>query len=206
MSLVSLLLFVPVCFSLNLTPGPNNLMALNNAKNHGLQAAVLAGCGRLLAFVFLISLAASGLAVVLYSSAAFFNVIKIAGACYILYLACKLWTSDDTGPVSLRNEGSPRLYRLARREFLVAAGNPKAILIFTAFLPQFVDQQGDYVAQFFVLGAVFLVLELIAITCYGLIGLYLQTWFARPSSQQRFNRASAAVLACAGVGLLLSER
>lgn len=206
MTIGSLLLFVPVCFSLNITPGPNNLMALNNAKNHGMRAAIIAGGGRLLAFVFMISLAASGLAVILYSSAVLFNVIKIAGAGYILYLAYKLWNSDLEPSLAQEGMNKTGIYSMAKREFLVAAGNPKAILIFTAFLPQFIQQEGNFVSQFFVLGCLFLVLELAAIACYALIGMYLQTWFSKPSSKKVFNKCSAFVLSCAGVGLLFSGK
>jgi hypothetical protein len=63
-------------------------------------------------------------------------------------------------------------WRLARQEFLVAAGNPKAILLFTAFLPQFVDPSRPVPAQFAVLGALFLLLEWIAIGAYAWMGLH----------------------------------
>jgi threonine/homoserine/homoserine lactone efflux protein len=72
---------------------------------------------------------------------------------------------------------------LARQEFLVAAGNPKAILIFTAFLPQFVDATRAITLQFAVLGALFLILEWIAIAAYAYMGLHMRRWFAKPSGK-----------------------
>ena len=77
-------LFVPACFALNLAPGPNNLLSLNNAARHGFAIATLAGGGRLLAFVGMLALAASGLALVLHTSAWLFLAIKLLGAGYLL--------------------------------------------------------------------------------------------------------------------------
>ncbi|MNP79655.1 leucine export protein LeuE [compost metagenome] len=68
MDLSLLALFVPACFALNMAPGPNNLLSLNNASRYGLRIACVAGVGRLLAFAGMIVLAAMGLAVVLHTS------------------------------------------------------------------------------------------------------------------------------------------
>lgn len=84
-------LFVPACFALNLAPGPNNLLSLNNAARHGFATASLAGGGRLLAFAGMLALAASGLALVLHTSAWLFLAIKLLGAAYLLWLAVQLW-------------------------------------------------------------------------------------------------------------------
>lgn len=75
-----LLLFVPACFALNMAPGPNNLLSVSNASRFGFTAACIAGVGRLVAFIGMIAIAASGLAVVLQTSALAFTVIKVAGA------------------------------------------------------------------------------------------------------------------------------
>jgi threonine/homoserine/homoserine lactone efflux protein len=72
MELVTLILFLPACFALNLSPGPNNLLAMSNAKRFGLRTACIAGLGRLVAFAIMITLAATGLASILYASENFF--------------------------------------------------------------------------------------------------------------------------------------
>ena len=82
MSWLTLAWFIPACFALNMTPGPNNLMALNNAKRYGWSHACLAGLGRLSAFAVMITLAASGLATLLYASELFFTLLKVLGALY----------------------------------------------------------------------------------------------------------------------------
>ena len=138
MSTTAWLFFLPACFAVNLAPGPNNLLSINVAARHGFMTAFLGGTGRLVAFAAMIALAATGLAVVLHASEWFFLAIKLAGAAYLIWLAIQLWRSD-TPAIDVTHEQSASLARIVRQEFLVAAGNPKAILVFTAFLPQFVD-------------------------------------------------------------------
>lgn len=190
MDIVTLLLFVPACFALNMSPGPNNLFSMNNAKRYGLRTACIAGSGRIAAFAIMIALAASGLAAILYASEQLFFVIKALGAGYLFWLAFQLWLADpsaeDTATVS-----NLTLANLARQEFLLAVGNPKAILIFTAFLLQFVDLTEQAGFQFFILGAVFLCLEWIAIALYACFGVYLRSWFSRATMRRVFHRSCA---------------
>ncbi|MCE3262757.1 MAG: lysine transporter LysE [Pseudoduganella sp.] len=206
MDFSTLILFVPACFALNMAPGPNNLLSVSNATRYGFRRSCLAGAGRLLAFAGMIALASAGLAAVLHTSELLFYGIKTAGAAYLFYLAWQLWraqpgTGADDG-------GAPAVgwWPLARQEFLVAAGNPKAILIFTAFLPQFVDPAGAVALQFSVLGALFLLLEVVAMAAYAWMGARMQRWFAQPRGKKIFNRSCAGLLAGAGMGLLLSRR
>jgi threonine/homoserine/homoserine lactone efflux protein len=196
-----LLLFVPACFALNMAPGPNNLLSISNATHYGFRTACLAGAGRLLAFMGMLFLASTGLAVVLHTSELLFYGIKIAGAAYLFYLAVQLWRADPS-PTQEQQAAPASLGKLARQEFFVAAGNPKAILIFTAFLPQFVDPAQPIAAQFALLGAIFLVLEWIAIAAYAYMGLHLRSWFATARGKRIFNRSCAALLASASAGLL----
>jgi threonine/homoserine/homoserine lactone efflux protein len=145
------------------------------------------------------------LATVLYTSEKLFLAIKVVGGLYLLWLAFQLWTADPTGADDESPAGK-NLLQLAKQEFLLAAGNPKAILIFTAFLPQFVDPSGSIGLQFLILGALFLMLEWIAISTYAFFGKGLRHWFSRPAMRRLFNRICAGFLGSAGVGLLLARR
>jgi threonine/homoserine/homoserine lactone efflux protein len=205
MDLVTLLLFIPACFALNMAPGPNNLLSMSNAKRYGLRVACLAGIGRLAAFIIMIALAASGLASILYASEHLFLVIKILGACYLFWLAYQLWNADPLEEIAI-SPSSMSLVGLAKQEFLLAVGNPKAILIFTAFLPQFVNPTQHVGIQFFVLGLIFLLLEWVAIAGYAYFGVYLRNWFSKPEMRKLFNRSCSGLLASAGVGLLVARR
>lgn len=205
MDLATLSLFLPACFALNMAPGPNNLLSVSNSTRYGYRTACVAGIGRLLAFAGMIALASAGLAVVLQTSEWLFCGIKMVGAAYLFYLAWQLWRADP----GTENEvaGAPAgMLALARQEFLVAAGNPKAILIFTAFLPQFVDPSQAVSPQFAVLGALFLMLEWIAIGAYAYMGLHMRRWFAKPRGKRIFNRCCAGLLSAAASVLLMARR
>lgn len=205
MSLEMLLLFVPACFALNMAPGPNNLLSVSNGTRYGFYFACTAGVGRLIAFIGMIAISATGLAVVLQASEALFLVVKVAGAFYLFYLAVQLWCAPSEQP-EVPTSSNQSLLSLAKQEFLVAAGNPKAILIFTAFLPQFIDPEKPAVAQFAALGGLFLVLESVAIAVYAYMGSHLRRWFASPKRRQIFNRVCGSLLGAAGIGLLAARR
>lgn len=205
MDLATLTLFLPACFALNMAPGPNNLLSVSNSTRYGYRTACVAGIGRLLAFAGMIALASAGLAVVLQTSELLFYGIKIVGAAYLFYLAWQLWRADPATENAVTGVPSGML-TLARQEFLVAAGNPKAILIFTAFLPQFVDPSQAVTPQFAVLGALFLMLEWIAIGAYAYMGLHMRRWFAKPRGKRIFNRCCAGLLSTAASVLLMARR
>ncbi|WP_095170732.1 LysE family translocator [Pseudomonas sp. Irchel 3H3] len=205
MDLATLTLFLPACFALNMAPGPNNLLSVSNATRYGYRTSCLAGIGRLLAFAGMIALASAGLAVVLQTSEWLFYGIKIVGAAYLLYLAWQLWTADPQVETATKRPEAG-LLALARQEFLVAAGNPKAILIFTAFLPQFVDPSQAVTPQFALLGALFLALEWVAIASYAYMGLHMRRWFSQPRGKRVFNRCCAGLLAAAASVLLMARR
>ena len=205
MDLATLSLFLPACFALNMAPGPNNLLSVSNATRYGFQRSCLAGIGRILAFAGMIALAGAGLSVVLQTSEWLFQAIKIVGAAYLLYMAWQLWRANTETEEEIAG-ASVGFWALARQEFLVAAGNPKAILLFTAFLPQFVDPGRPVPAQFAVLGVLFLSLEWIAISAYAYMGLHMRRWFAEPRGKRIFNRCCAGLLSAAASVLLLAKR
>ena len=205
MDIITLLIFIPACFALNLAPGPNNLMAMKNAKDLGLKTAVLAGIGRLLAFSLMIAVVALGLAKVLLASQTLFLIVKVLGAIYLLYIAYRLWMTE--GSVDPTDKPAQQHFiPLAKQEFLLAIGNPKAILIFTAFLPQFIDTTANVDQQFLMLGAMFLLLEWIAISLYAVFGVYLRNFFSQPRMRSIFNKCCASFVGISGIALLLNSR
>ncbi|WP_310886942.1 LysE family translocator [Pseudomonas syringae group genomosp. 3] len=130
--------------------------------------------------------------------------VQNLGAAYLIYLAYKLWVGDVSAMAQKGGESEGRIPTLMRREFLLAIGNPKAILIFTAFLPQFVVPDEDVFTQFIILGAIFLALEWVAIAIYAYLGLHLQRWLAGAKAKKIFNRVCGSLLGGAGLSLLVA--
>ncbi|MDR5756711.1 LysE family translocator [Caballeronia sp. LZ035] len=207
MSLQSFLIFLPACFAINMAFGPNNVLSLSNGARDGVRTSVRASFGRLVAFAIMIAIAGLGLGALLLASQTLFTAIKFAGAGYLVWIGVKLIRS---GPALIATEpgteaGTASIARLTKQEFWVAAGNPKAILVFTAFFPQFVDRSA-YATSFAILGATFLLLELVAIVIYALLGARLGSMSRGARGFAWFNRISGALMIGFGVMLAFVRR
>jgi len=198
-----LLIFLPACFALNLAFGPNNLLALTHGTQSGVGFALGAGMARLAIFIPMIAASALGLGGLLSASAVLFGAIKILGAAYLVWTGIKLLRSkpDQKGAGSDLDKATFR--QALRREALVALGNPKAILIFAAFFPQFVDTSA-YWASYATLGAIFILLEAWAIAIYASAGRFAAAFAA--TRLHWFQRGSGAGMIAFGVLLLFSPQ
>ncbi|MCC9624295.1 LysE family transporter [Thalassospira sp. MA62] len=205
------LIFAGAAVVLSMAPGPNNLLAMFNGARFGIGSVALGGVGRLTAFGLMIAVTATGLGVVLAASETAFAVIKWAGAAYLVWLGIKTWRAkvhdDDGGQVAAAALMThPSGFQLARTEFLTAIGNPKAILIFTAFFPQFLDAKMAYGTQFGTMGITFLVMEGCVLMTYGLVGGQVKGLIKSARHMRILNRVSGGMLVAAGMLLALSER
>ena len=197
------LLFAPACFALNAAPGPNNVTAFVAGARMPLGAALLASIGRLPAFMILIAVTAVGLGAALAASATAFWLIKILGAVYLIYIGVKMWRAPAA---AFEDSASAGAWRLAKRDFWVAIGNPKAIAIFTAFFPQFVDIAQPIEPQILQLGAVFLALEALAASLYVIAGRLLRGAVGRFGGFGLLQKGVGGFLVMSGVSLAASSR
>jgi threonine/homoserine/homoserine lactone efflux protein len=205
MSFDTLLLFVPACFALNMAFGPNNLVSITIGARHGVYAAVRAASGRLIAFVIMIAVAALGMGALLTTSEAAFIIVKLLGATYLIWIGVKLLTARTDLPSQYPNVGINGGREFMRQEFLVAIGNPKAILIFTAFFPQFVSPE-NYWGSFLILGMIFLALELVAIAVYAFAGTRLSGVIHNAKGLRWINRISGGTMIFFGSLLAVAKR
>lgn len=200
-----MLLFVSACFALNMAFGPNNLLSITIGAQYGLPVALLAAAGRVVAFVMMIAVAALGMGALLMASEVAFTVVKFLGASYLVWLGFKILRSRADVPSERHDLGKQGVRGFIRREFLVAIGNPKAILIFTAFFPQFVVP-GNYWGSFLVLGAIFLSLELVAIALYAYAGTRLSGIMRNARGLCWINRISGSTMIVFGALLAAARR
>jgi threonine/homoserine/homoserine lactone efflux protein len=193
-SVTQLAVFLPAATLVAISPGANNLLAMQHGMRFGVNEAVIALAGRLTGFAVMLALAAAGLAAVLMSSQAVFEVVRWAGVGYLAYLGTRSLVAhaaaDDDATDS---PGSGGRAMRARRELLTVAANPKALLLFTAFLPQFVDPTRPAAGQLLVLGPVYIALELIAATGWALIGSRMRAAGLRADVKRRIDQAVGAV-------------
>lgn len=203
-------LFAGAAIAVSMAPGPNNLLAMFNGARYGVSSAAVGGIGRIVAFALMIVVTATGLGVVLAASETAFLVIKWGGAVYLVWLGIKSWcakvndSDETTGAVELMTH--PGVFNLLKAEFLTAIGNPKAILIFTAFFPQFLDPAVAYGPQFTVMGVTFIAMESSVLLAYGLLGGQVKGLIKSTRHMRMLNRVSGTLLVGAGVLLALTER
>lgn len=202
-----LLVFIPACFALNMAFGPNNLLSLTVGLQDGVRTAVTASSGRLVAFAIMIALTAFGVGAVLAASEFAFTVLKWLGAAYLVWLGVKILRGSASIEAPVETGRRRPLKALALQEFWTAIGNPKAILIFTAFLPQFVEP-GAYWLSFSIIGAIFLALEVVAVLLYAVLGSHLNRLSRNRSVFAWLNRLSGMTMIGFGFGvaLLLTRR
>jgi threonine/homoserine/homoserine lactone efflux protein len=172
-----------------LTPGANNLLGMHHGVHHGPLRAATALLGRLAAFSLMVAALVVGLGPLLAASRTALTVIKWAGVAYLVYLAVRILLTEDRGETAARR-GTP-----LRKEFLVAITNPKALLIFTAFVPQFVDPaRGPIPLQLATLGAVYLAAEALAGVAYVVLGAGIRKAGLSRRVKARLDKGTAAVL------------
>ena len=196
--------FLPACFAINMSPGPNNLLVMQSATTAGFKLSALAASGRILAFSALIIGVSAGLSSILLLAPWFLTAVKTVGGLYLLWISQSLWRAEPQKPA----QDATVFVTLAaafRREFGVALSNPKAILVFSAFLPQFVSPNGSAFGQLMWLGLAFLVLECVAIGFYALLGSHFRAFLATANRRRLFNRFCGILLGVAGLTLLLTD-
>jgi len=201
------LLFVMTEAVLSLTPGPAVLYVLSQAIRRGAGKSVWASWGILSANALYFALSATSLGAVIVASYKLFFLIKWLGAGYLVYLGVRSFFAK-TSVLSLpESTGDIRSDpRILRDGFFLQAANPKAILFFTAILPQFIDTRHDIAFQILVLGMSSILVEFVILFVYGqLAGRALST--ARsPRFEKVTNRVAGSLLICAGVGLARLRR
>ncbi len=201
--MIDWIIFIPACFALNLAFGPNNLLAMTNGAKVGIAFAQKAAIGRLIVFVPMIAVSALGLGVVLTASATLFGLVKLLGAAYLIWLGISLWRSAQTMEADMINATSVSLRRAFRSEALVALSNPKAILIFAAFFPQFVEPN-TFWQSYAMLGLAFLVMEAVAILAYASAGHFASNFAS--GKLPMMQRVSGVTMCAFGLLLLVSPQ
>ncbi|KAF1036279.1 MAG: Homoserine/homoserine lactone efflux protein [Herbaspirillum frisingense] len=208
------LFFIPVAIMLALVPGPNNFCALNNGIRRGVGPALLATFGRVTAFAIFLTISAVGLGAMLLASETAFAAVKWIGAVYLFYLGWRAWRSREfhglelaDGATGAAPAAQPRrsVGALALQEFLLGITNPKAIMLFAAIFPQFIDQTRPAAHQFLVLGSIYLAAEFVSTTIYSLCGTQIRHFIRTSRGVARLNKVTGGFFIGAGA-LLLAAR
>lgn len=190
--------FVLASSVLMLVPGPAMLFMIGIAMNDGLSRAFTAIPGLALGLVVSITISLLGAGAVLLASAQLFTALKLAGAGYLVFLGVRLWMTKPSDP-SVANSSDKSQKSLFWPAFFVAVLNPKALIFYIAFLPQFVDAKAAALPQFTILGATFCIVALTAAIVSAFAGSGLRRGAKSTKTLVVLNRCGAGAMVASGV-------
>jgi len=201
----TLALYAIFCFAGAILPGPTSLLAWSNGIAKSKKGVLFCALGAALSDMVIIALVGLGLGVVIKLYANVFQVIRWGGFLYLLWIAWKIWKSSgqlhdcDASDSGKRTAGAQFV-----RGFLVALSNPKVIVFFVAFLPQFIDPAGKLFFQYAVLAVLSAVIDIVTMTIYAGSGMVLGSRLAG-SSLRYINRSSSIAMAAIAILLVVEK-
>ncbi|MBS0437736.1 MAG: LysE family transporter [Proteobacteria bacterium] len=201
MALHTWLIYFAAALGLSLSPGPNGLLALTHGALHGRRMTLWTIFGGSFGFVAVIALSMFGIGALLQTSLVWLTVLKWLGGAYLVWLGIQVWRAPALG-VELTALSSERGgWSLFRQGALSAMTNPKGILFFAAFLPQFIDPARSLVMQFVIMAGTFAGIEVITEFLIASMAHRIRPWLER--SGKRFNQACGGIFIAIGAALPL---
>jgi threonine/homoserine/homoserine lactone efflux protein len=204
-----LLAFTVTAFVLIAIPGPSVLFTVSRAIALGRVAGVATVAGNTVGAFTQVVAVAFGIGPLVERSVALFTVVKLAGACYLVYLGAQAVRHRHTLAAALGGQVERKTaVRIVLDGFLVGVSNPKVIVFFAAVLPQFVDRQAGHVpVQIIVLGAIFAGVALISDSTWAIAAGTVRAWLAAsPRRLALLGGTGGLTMIGIGMGLALTGR
>ena len=201
MELDTWLLYTIAALGLSLTPGPNGLLALTHGALYGVRKTLFTIAGGALGFTVIIALSLFGIGALLAASAELLIVLKWVGGAYLVWLGIQVWRSPPLGMDSSQTGNVITGTAVFRQGLLAAVTNPKGILFFVAFLPQFLTTDLPLFGQFVVMTITFVGIEILFELSVAAGSAKIQPVLARFG--KRFNHVFGGVFIAIGIALPL---
>jgi threonine/homoserine/homoserine lactone efflux protein len=203
MSLQLYLAFVAACVALALLPGPIVTLVIANGLRHGTRAALINIAGVQASLAVVIGIVAIGLTSLMATMGYWFDWVRFAGAAYLVWLGIKLIRVPVIG-VNVDATPPPPRGGFFLQGFVVALSNPKVLVFFGAFIPQFVDMSKDHVSQVALLGITFMVTAAITDAVYALLAGRARVFFSARRTRL-LSRMSGGFMIGGGIWLALTR-
>jgi threonine/homoserine/homoserine lactone efflux protein len=199
-------LFLATSIAITFAPGPDNLQVLARGISQGRAAGLVAALGFAAGITFHTTLAALGIAAVLRSSPLAFEILKLAGAAYLIWIGVKALRSQGLAAAGDR----PRqpLSTIFRQSVLGNVMNPKVTLFFVVFLPQFVDPHGaqGVTLQMLELGLLFMLQTVVVFSLFGVCAGTIGGWLKRrPRAGVWLDRLAGVTFIAIGIRVALRD-
>lgn len=180
-------------------PGPLTLLMINSSINRGMRKSLPIIIGGSTASSILITISAVGLGAIIAASETFFYLIKYLGAAYLIYLGYQLWVSSKNAKAEESEEEPKQQNNLLVKSFTLGITNPKDIVFFIAFLPQFISTQESYLTQLAVIVATWFAVDFLCKVLYGVLARMIVGRINSVRKTNVLDRISAVVFVAAGV-------
>jgi threonine/homoserine/homoserine lactone efflux protein len=192
---------------LALVPGPDNIFVLTQSALYGKASGLWVTLGLCTGLIVHTTAVALGVAVIFQVSAVAFSVLKIVGACYLLYLAWQVFRASATRLKSGEDRGLS-FSTLYRRGIIMNITNPKVSIFFLAFLPQFADPgRGALTLQIIMLGFIFIISTMLIFGSVALLAGALGEWLNKSSKAQLvLNKVAGTVFIGLALKLMTTQR
>lgn len=194
--------YIVACFVIALVPGPTVTVIVANSLAHGSRAGLLNVAGTQLGLALMMAILVVGLSSVIAAMGWLFDWLRWAGAAYLVWLGWKLLRAPEA-MVDIQKSSVPKGGFLLQG-FLVLMANPKALLWFGAFIPQFIDPTGNYVGQIVVLGVTAMAVALVSDGAYAVVTGRASAMLSR-KRVRLVSRLSGGFLIGGGVWLALTR-
>ncbi len=202
MELHTCLLYLIAAIGLSITPGPNSLLAITHGALYGHKFTLFTILGGALGFILLIALSMLGIGAVLQTSVQALVLLKWLGGAYLVWLGWQLWKSPAIHLATLSTsqiQQNAQPFKLFQNGFLAAISNPKALLFYGAFLPQFMNAQTSLLIQFIIMASTFAVVEILFEYFLARLAHKIRPWLNQTG--KKFNRVCACLFAVMGCAL-----
>lgn len=209
MSLNFLSLYLITIFVATIIPGPSMLLALTHGMNYGAKRTIASAMGNLTVTLIQASISIAGLGAILVTSEAIFHAIKWIGASYLIYLGISILLSPRMSMSPSEYNNSKKwlsLRKMYLQGVFVTAGNPKAIVFFTAVFPQFVDPGSAYLVQSCILLATCSIVAFGCFMIYAISGQKIVSLFSEATVGKYVNRVIGGTFIGAGIGLVVTNK
>ncbi|MBO4227003.1 LysE family translocator [Bradyrhizobium neotropicale] len=203
MSLQAYLAYVAACIALALLPGPIVTLVIANGLRHGTRAALTNVLGAQAGLAIVIGVVAVGLTSLMATMGYWFDWVRFAGAAYLVWLGIKLIRSP-VAEVSSDEPPPPPRGGFFLQGFLVLLSNPKVLVFFGAFIPQFVDLNKDHFPQVALLGVTFMVTAAMSDMVYALLAGRARKFFSKQRTRL-VSRVSGGFMIGGGIWLALTR-
>ena len=203
MSLQVYLAFVAACIALALLPGPMVTLVIANGLRHGTRAALINIAGVQAGLTIVIGIVAVGLTTMMATMGYWFDWVRFAGAAYLVWLGIKLVRFPVEG-VNADEPPPPPRGGFFLQGFLVLLSNPKVLVFFGAFIPQFMDMNQDHLSQVALLGVTFMITAAMTDATYAILAGRVRRFFSVRRTRL-LSRVSGGFMIGGGIWLALTR-